>query len=87
MKCITGVRAGGRWGLHGTGFPARGVATGARASGEAAPSPWGWPAAGRARAGPQPAGLFRQARFSMTDASALISTSYSRYLARAAAAR
>ncbi|HHT9017932.1 TPA: hypothetical protein ACT5CD_006445, partial [Burkholderia cenocepacia] len=30
---------------------------------------------------------FRQARFSMTDASALISTSYSRYLARAAAAR
>ncbi|HIE1302054.1 TPA: bifunctional [glutamate--ammonia ligase]-adenylyl-L-tyrosine phosphorylase/[glutamate--ammonia-ligase] adenylyltransferase, partial [Burkholderia contaminans] len=30
---------------------------------------------------------FRQARFSMTDASALICTSYSRYLARAAAAR
>ncbi|NTX31899.1 hypothetical protein HT746_33125, partial [Burkholderia pyrrocinia] len=30
---------------------------------------------------------YRQARFSMTDASALISTSYSRYIARAAAAR
>ncbi|MBN3821736.1 hypothetical protein G3N57_36820, partial [Paraburkholderia sp. Se-20369] len=30
---------------------------------------------------------YRKARFSMTDASALISTSYSRYLARAVAAR
>ncbi|NIF14237.1 hypothetical protein F3J12_33015, partial [Burkholderia sp. Ax-1735] len=51
---------------------------------DAAPSPWSRSGAGRAcvsRAG-RP---FRQARFSMTDASALISTSYSRYLARAAA--
>lgn len=70
---------------RGTGFPARGFATGAPAPRRRAESmePVGSGARVRSRAG-RP---FRQARFSMTDASALICTSYSRYLARAAAAR
>lgn len=70
---------------HGTGFPARGFATGAPAPRRRAESmePVGSGRACVSRAG-RP---FRQARFSMTDASALICTSYSRYLARAAGAR
>ncbi|MDW9245510.1 hypothetical protein C7S13_0315 [Burkholderia cepacia] len=42
---------------RGTGFPARGFAAGAHAPRDAAPNPGGWPVAGRARAGPLPAGL------------------------------